>query len=126
MFDYDMNSTINLMHKLSGSWPNFFRPPFGSYNVDAMNRWNDLKLLPIMWDVDSNDWRNPDKFDLAFQNIVNAFTDKKKGHIILCHDIHPTCLAHLNDIIDLFQGFNYTFVNISRCLGGAAPYRSSF
>eukprot|EP00835_Amoeboradix_gromovi_P001157 NODE_47_length_27404_cov_0.284270.p2 type:complete len:1085 gc:universal NODE_47_length_27404_cov_0.284270:12640-15894(+) len=117
-FDFDMKSNAELIYNLTGKNPHFFRPPFGSFNQETMDRWHALGMVPVIWDIDSNDWRNPTLFDLAFTNIIDSFNADTDGpHIILCHDIHPTCLKHLDDIIDLFLSFNYTFVNTSECLG---------
>eukprot|EP00835_Amoeboradix_gromovi_P001164 NODE_47_length_27404_cov_0.284270.p9 type:complete len:182 gc:universal NODE_47_length_27404_cov_0.284270:16085-16630(+) len=116
-FEYDMGQTSNLIFNITKLKPKLIRPPFGSYNQATMNKWYKDGMVPVIWDIDSNDWRNPTRADLAFQNIVNKLKlDTTAGHLVLCHDIIPTCLQHLDDIIDLFLSNNYTFVTTSDCI----------
>eukprot|EP00835_Amoeboradix_gromovi_P001158 NODE_47_length_27404_cov_0.284270.p3 type:complete len:808 gc:universal NODE_47_length_27404_cov_0.284270:18383-20806(+) len=116
-FDLDMNSTADLLYELTGKHAYFFRPPYGSFNQETLDRWHKLGMLPINWDINSYDWKNPTKYDMAFNNIVADFNlNTNSGHIVLCHDIIPTCLTHLDMIIDLFLSNNYTFVTMSECL----------
>ena len=69
------------LYALTGEYPTFVRPPYGSYN-DLVKEYSYAPL--IAWNLDSKDWdfRNAEK-------VVNhVLSEAGDGKIVLMHDIH--------------------------------------
>lgn len=78
------------------------RPPYGAHNArtDALSR--ELGLEPIMWQVDTNDWRKPGAAAIAKEG-----TSAVGGQIVLMHDgggDRDQTVAALPTIIEAIQG----------------------
>lgn len=86
----------------------YFRPPFGRYNMDTMFILKDLNLVPVMWEITSYDWEN--KADPE-QIICNVATHIMDGSIILLHELEQT-VAILPQLIDSIRekGFGFTLL----------------
>ncbi len=65
----------------TGNVPALFRPPFGDRDerVDAIAA--KLGLTIMMWDVDSEDWRQP-----GVEPIAQAVSAARAGQVVLLHD----------------------------------------
>lgn len=99
-----------------------FRPPYGAINGVVRFVAAQMGLLPVMWNVDTNDWRLP-----GSQRIINtALIGADNGAIILMHDgggnRAQTVLA-LPTIITVLRARGFKFVTIEQLLMDAvAPY----
>jgi peptidoglycan/xylan/chitin deacetylase (PgdA/CDA1 family) len=94
--------------------PEFFRPPYGSYNKKMVSAVREKGYMTILWSVDSNDWRHL-SVDKMVKNVVESVSP---GKIILVHDGQyplPT-IAALPVIIDRLRVDGYEFVTISELL----------
>ena len=63
----------------------------------------------IIWDVDTEDWRNSDPEDVA--NTV--FEQVQDGSIILMHDMHQSSVDAAALIIDQLKSEGYVFLTVS-------------
>ncbi len=67
---------------LGGARPTLFRPPYGSFDTTTMHLLHQLKLLMVLWTVDTGDYELP-----GVQTIVQrALEGAHPGAIILMHD----------------------------------------
>ncbi|MFW5981391.1 MAG: polysaccharide deacetylase family protein, partial [bacterium] len=55
----ELESTSDLIEKLTGKRPRYFRPPFGEYNNNVIQTSNQLGYQVIQWSIDSHDWMEP-------------------------------------------------------------------
>lgn len=83
------------LRKLMGSWPTLFRPPFGSTNDQVRADENRLRVLEVLWTVDSRDWAGA-----TTGEIVAAADTLQPGGIILMHDWPPATTQALPQIVD--------------------------
>lgn len=85
-------------------YPASFRPPYGAYNKRVITG---TGYNPVMWDVDTLDWyyRNPER-------IVKLALTAKAGDIILLHDIHPTTVQSVPEILRQLTAKGFVFVTV--------------
>lgn len=81
----------DVIYELTGDYPTFIRPPYGSYN-DTVKKYAYTPL--IIWNLDSEDWKTKDK-DSIIEQILGEAGD---GKIVLCHDIH-TCTVDAMEVV---------------------------
>lgn len=67
---------------LGGKKPHLFRPPYGSFNTTTFHLLHQMKMLMVLWSVDTDDYEQP-----GVETIVKrALEGAKPGAIILMHD----------------------------------------
>lgn len=62
--------------------PRLFRPPYGSFNATTFKQLHHLRLLMVLWSVDTNDYTLPGVSAI----VQTALAGAKPGAIILMHD----------------------------------------
>jgi peptidoglycan/xylan/chitin deacetylase (PgdA/CDA1 family) len=67
---------------LGGRRPRLFRPPYGSFNATTFHELHHLRLLMILWSVDTADYTLPGVSAIVHTALAGA----KPGAIILMHD----------------------------------------
>ena len=67
---------------LGGPRPRLFRPPYGSFNATTFRELHRLRLLMILWSVDTSDYTLPGVGAIVHSALAGA----KPGAIILMHD----------------------------------------
>jgi peptidoglycan/xylan/chitin deacetylase (PgdA/CDA1 family) len=67
---------------LGGKRPRLFRPPYGSFNSTTFRELRHLRLLMVLWSVDTGDYTLPG----AGAIVQRALAGAKPGAIILMHD----------------------------------------
>ncbi len=107
--------TENILFRLEEYRPRLFRPPEGVYSGTVAKTLEELDYLPILWTVDTQDWRH-----LSAQKIADTvLRNTKPGSIILCHD-YISGKGHTAEALKIFlpelkkQG--YTFVTVSEMI----------
>jgi peptidoglycan/xylan/chitin deacetylase (PgdA/CDA1 family) len=98
----EIDSTNKLIERITGEKVIFFRPPYGRYSraMDSVVRILGMKV--ILWNNDSEDWKNLPK-PLLVSNILRQV---KPGSIILLHERINTLKA-LGPLIDSLRGRGY-------------------
>lgn len=116
----------DVIYELTGDYPTFIRPPYGSYN-DMVKKYACTPL--IIWNLDSEDWKTKNK-DSIIEQILGEAGD---GKIVLCHDIH-TCTVDAMEVVipELIQR-GYQIVTVRELLyykgvelENGAVYHSSY
>jgi peptidoglycan/xylan/chitin deacetylase (PgdA/CDA1 family) len=67
---------------LGGQRPDLFRPPYGSFNATTLRELQSLRLLMVLWSVDTNDYRQPGVPAI----VQSALAGAHPGAIVLMHD----------------------------------------
>jgi|SRR5580693_331558 peptidoglycan/xylan/chitin deacetylase (PgdA/CDA1 family) len=67
---------------LGGPRPRLFRPPYGSFNETTFKELHHLRLLMVLWSVDTSDYTLPGVPAIVHSALAGA----KPGAIILMHD----------------------------------------
>ncbi|MFJ9565234.1 polysaccharide deacetylase family protein [Streptomyces fuscichromogenes] len=90
----------------TGKEPTLFRPPYGAINSEVRSL---TTLSPVLWDVDTEDWKYPDASRVAQYVISKA----GRNEVVLLHDIHPTSVAAVPEILSTLTARGYHFVTVS-------------
>ncbi|GGK65250.1 polysaccharide deacetylase family protein [Streptomyces flaveus] len=90
----------------TGKAPSVFRPPYGAMNAQVKSA---TTLSPVMWDVDTEDWKYRDA-DKVARTVIDQ---TQRNDVVLMHDIHPTSVAAVPQILRTLTAQGYRFVTIS-------------
>lgn len=100
----------------SGSpYPRLFRPPYGSYDETTHDVLERLRMLSVLWSVDSEDYTKPG-VDRIVDNVVSAI---HPGAIVLMHDgggDRTQTIAAVERIVPELRRQGYRFVTVPRLL----------
>lgn len=101
----ELARSVEILEEAGGGPVQYFRPPYGSYNIDTLEMSKQLNLGMILWNVDSRDW---DLADNPHQIIANVMNQVKPGSIILLHERKQT-VEILPELLDALRAEGYTF-----------------
>ncbi len=96
-------------------FPRLFRPPYGAFNRTTLALLHQLRMLAVLWTIDTNDWRRPGVKAILRAAIGGA----QPGAIILMHDgggERSQTIAALPRIIRALRRRGYKLVSIPRLL----------
>lgn len=113
----DLKKTSGAIEKACGCTVTLMRPPYGSVDKGVDKAVKKLGLASIFWDVDTEDWKSHDPYDIKSSVVHGA----KKNRIVLMHDIHQATIDAQEDIIEKLQEKGYTLVTVSELLGKTKP-----
>jgi peptidoglycan-N-acetylglucosamine deacetylase len=103
----ELSQTQDQIFATTGLTPTLFRPPFGLTSDKVHTAAKNLKL--VMWDIDSEDWLNPETQKICDKVEPKVFP----GAIVLLHDRIEESEA-VQKIITFLLAKNYKFVTISQ------------
>lgn len=109
----EISTTIKVIKKTTGKTPKLMRPPYGETDVTVAIQAKRAKVAQILWNVDTLDWKTRS----TKKTVKAALKQTRRGSILLLHDIHPTSVAAVPDIIDGLRRKGYVFVTVSQLLG---------
>jgi len=102
------------------AFPHLFRPPYGSFNETTLSVTKKLKMLTILWTIDTHDFAQP-----GVRQIVSSVLDgARPGAIVLMHDaggVRTQTIAALPTIITGLRKRGYTLVTVPRLLADDPP-----
>ena len=104
-----VEKTNRLIEEITGDRPLYIRPPYGAWNEELEN---EVGLTPVLWSVDSLDWKLRNKEKIV-RRVVKETED---GDIILLHDIFPSSVEAALEIVDTLTAKGYTFVTVDELL----------
>lgn len=110
---WQMDAPKDQSKKITGEQPTLIRPPYGLFNDAVIAHAAQSNDAVIMWDVDTEDWKNKDPQETTRRAVDGAH----RGAIILLHDVHPSTADALPMIIQELRAQGYTLVTIPQLLG---------
>lgn len=104
-----VDKTNEAIHKITGEYPEYIRPPFGSWksNLDY-----ETTMIEVMWNIDPLDWQTPDT-KVVVDRVIK---DVEENDIILLHDASKSSVEAAFEIIDILQKEGYEFVTVEEIL----------
>jgi peptidoglycan/xylan/chitin deacetylase (PgdA/CDA1 family) len=102
--------------------PALFRPPYGSFNAITMRELQAMKMLMVLWSVDTADYLQPGTSVIVQRALAGA----KPGGIILMHDGgggRAQTIEALPIIIRELRGQGYHLVTVPQLLIDDPPPR---
>lgn len=103
---WEISQCNQSIYNITGSYPKVMRPVGGAYNSTVSAN---VGLPMIIWNVDTQDWKNRDA-SLTASKILNNVSD---GDIILMHDLYPSTASAMEYCIPILASQGYTFVTVS-------------
>jgi peptidoglycan-N-acetylglucosamine deacetylase len=103
--------------------PRLFRPPFGSYDASTLRVLRPLRMLMVLWTIDTGDFRRPGKKAIAEVALHGA----RPGAIILMHDaggIRDQTIAALPRIVHELRHRRYRLVTVPQLIVNDPPPRN--
>ena len=97
-----------------------FRPPYGSFSATTLSELHSLRLLMVLWSVDTNDYLQPGVPVIVERALAGA----RPGAIILMHDgggDRAQTIAALPQIIHDLQARGYALVTVPQLLQDDPP-----
>jgi peptidoglycan/xylan/chitin deacetylase (PgdA/CDA1 family) len=91
-----------------------FRPPYGEVN-DAILA--EVGIPAILWNVDTNDWREPGQAALIERSVGAA----DPGDIILFHDTHADTVEVAGAVVRGLRDRGLELVTVTQLFGGQVP-----
>ena len=108
-------STNAQIEKIIGYSPKLFRPPYSSINDTALAAIKELGMTSVLWNVDSQDWREEDPLAICKHTIKNL----QKKNLIVMHDgdrygsgARDQIVASLPKLIKYLIKNDYQFVTV--------------
>ena len=89
-----------------GYGPAYTRPPYGDTNGTVIDS---VGTPIILWSVDTKDWQSKDPDSIVSTTMSQVYD----GAIILMHDIYPTSVDAIPNLVDTLRDAGYEFVTIS-------------
>ncbi|MFJ3582308.1 polysaccharide deacetylase family protein [Streptomyces sp. NPDC090127] len=78
----ELGSTSDLVEKILGSAPLWYRAPFGAWNRHSFEIGAELGMEPLAWTVDTLDWQEPGTGSIVRRVLDGA----APGVVVLSHD----------------------------------------
>ncbi|MDR1688674.1 MAG: polysaccharide deacetylase family protein [Clostridiales bacterium] len=104
--------TNSLIESVTGSCPNFYRPPFGDVNDNVRKVSEELGAVILYWSVDTRDWQSKDAQKVS--EII--LSEVKDGSVILCHDLYASTYEAMRTVIPELIERGYQFVTVSELI----------
>lgn len=101
--------TSEAIHKITGEYPQYLRPPFGNEPPECECAKN---MMTVLWDVDPLDWCCGSS-STVIEKVVKAVED---DDIILLHDASESSVEAALGIIDALEKQGYEFVTVDEVI----------
>ena len=95
----------------------YFRPPEGSFSVDALKDLNELGYTTVFWSFAYADWDN-DKQPSREAALDKLFGRLHNGEVLLLHPTSATNAAILDEFLTTLEGRGYTFGSLEALCAG--------
>ncbi|GAB2534651.1 polysaccharide deacetylase family protein [Brachybacterium huguangmaarense] len=92
-----------------GRRPYVMRPPYGARNDTVDAAVGELGQSSQIWDVDTLDWQTKS----VAKNIAAVQNGTRRGSIVLMHEIHPTSVEAVPQILDWLDEGGWTLLTAS-------------
>jgi peptidoglycan-N-acetylglucosamine deacetylase len=113
----------NAIRSAGAPFPTLWRPPYGVFNSTTISILQSLRMLMVLWTVDTSDYARPGVSRIAY----TAESGARPGAIILMHDgggDRAETVAALPRIIASLRRRGYQIVTVPQLLADDPPSRS--
>lgn len=103
----EIKKTNELLYRICGEYPVFFRPPFGCNKEEMICN---LQMYQVFWDVDPKDWQVQNTASVV-NHVLKQVQD---GDIILMHDQYQTTVEATEILIPKLRERGFCFVTVEQ------------
>jgi peptidoglycan/xylan/chitin deacetylase (PgdA/CDA1 family) len=115
----ELDKTTAEQHKLTGTKPCVFRPPYGDYNTTTLRLARQRRMAVWLWSVDTEDWKADGSSARYWVRRIIRLAEREGGAlrhpVVLMHNQpigNPATVKALPTVIAFFRAHHYTFVNL--------------
>lgn len=108
----ELDSTADVIEKITGQRPSLFRPPFGACDAEVEQEAKALGYATIQWSVDSLDWKNISADQIA----ERVCREIKPGSIILFQSNGQNTAESLDRILTRLQKQGWEIVPVGQMI----------
>jgi peptidoglycan/xylan/chitin deacetylase (PgdA/CDA1 family) len=119
----ELIDAADAIHGAGAPFPHLFRPPYGSFDHTTLGLLAQLRMLMVLWTVDTNDYTRPGVARIVY----TALSGARPGAIILMHDgggDRSQTIAALARIIRGLRHRGYRLVTVPQLLADDPPPRN--
>lgn len=104
-----VDKTNTAIYNIIGEYPEFIRPPYGSWksNLDY-----ETNMIEVLWDIDPLDWKTNNANAVA-KRVVDKV---QEDDIILMHDASKSSVEAALEIVDELKEEGYVFVTVDEII----------
>lgn len=116
----ELRDTSQRIADITGTYPRFFRPPYGSIDHNVVNTVNAAGFTTVLWSLDSLDWAIQEKNGI----VDNVVSNVRNGDIILMHSgrSNYATIEALGEIIEKLRNMGYRFMNLDDMFAGTYDF----
>lgn len=107
----EIDSNSDLIKKITGTAPKFFRPPYGMSNSYVRDFVQKENMIFMNWSGAVKDWEKSAREEKVF--ISNVMDTLHSGEIILMHE-HPWTVEYLDALLVAIKNEGYIFIDPSQ------------
>ena len=107
--EYEVNKTNQVIEKITGEYPVYIRPPFGSWSKELGDK---TGMIEVLWDIDPKDW-DTSNTGTVITRVLKNVDDR---NIILFHDASQSSVDAALAVIDELKERGYAFVGVDEIL----------
>lgn len=108
----ELNSTADIIERITGVRPKLFRPPFGACDAEVEKEARALGYATVQWSVDSLDWKNISAEQIA----ERVCREIKPGSIILFQSNGQNTAESLDRILTRLQRQGWEIVPVGQMI----------
>ena len=115
----EMDNASAQQASVTGRYPCFFRPPYGTTNSTTLNLAQARNMAVFNWSVDTEDWKAAGSGDAYWVNRIISLAQgggSQTHPVVLLHNqprAMPATVAALPTIIEFYRDRGYTFVDLA-------------
>ncbi len=106
--------TSNLIESITGSRPEYLRPPYGSMNSKVIEVARQEGMKIVLWTIDPKDWlqKNEKSILRHTEQQLGMNSGRLRGGALLLHDIYPSTVRALEPLLDRLAMHEYMVASI--------------
>ena len=98
--------TKQVYYNITGDELTLMRPPYG---IITNKQKEILDKIIVTWSIDTLDWKTKNTEQIKNEILKNA----KDGEIVLMHDLYPTTVEAVKEVLPILYSRGYQIVNVS-------------
>ncbi len=110
----EVKDAAAILKRIGGRRITLYRPPYGAINQQIIDR---IGMPAILWNVDTNDWREPGRSALIARSVPVV----QPGGIILFHDTHADSVAVAGKVVAGLRDRGFELVTVTQLFDGHVP-----
>lgn len=110
----ELESTATAVRDATGHDPVLVRPPYGDWNDTVREEAGRQHAAIVVWNIDSQDWESRNTRAV----VDRVLSTVKRGSIVLMHDIYPTTVDAVLEVVEGLRERGLTPVTVPTLLGG--------